>query len=226
MRQNDLYSHLPSRGTLALPRVSSRNLTGMSQWSEELVSRFARAIRARRKALGLSAQDVADRTSELGHPIGRSAIAAWENNSRGDRIMLADALVLAEALNMPVAGLLYPDMPDGEVEAVPGVDMRSIDAAMRLVGDDRSASARRHPSRARDHWHGATDVADVYVLTAMSTELATLRGERAAFQRAYEDAIISGGDIDHPRRMVESLDARITELVGRIRDAGGVVNDG
>lgn len=205
---------------------ATATISCMSVWSEQLIARFGKSLRARRDHLGLKAQDVSDRTEALGHPVSRTAITDYELGRRKDRLMIGDALVLAEALNMPLAGLLYPEMPDGEVEAVPGVDMRSIDAAMRLVGDDRSASARRHPSRARDHWHGATDVADVYVLTAMSTELATLRGERAAFQRAYEDAIISGGDIDHPRRMVESLDARITELVGRIRDAGGVVNDG
>ena len=92
----------------------------MSEWSESLVSRFSAAMRARRKELELSVQDVANRTVELGHPISRSTLSGLENNRNKDRLTLPDALVIAEVLHVPMLYLLFPEQPDGEVELVPG----------------------------------------------------------------------------------------------------------
>ena len=64
----------------------------MSEWSEQTVARIAASIRKRRTELKLSAQELADRTKELGHPVNRSSLAGWENGTRGDRLLLGAVL--------------------------------------------------------------------------------------------------------------------------------------
>ncbi|HKM24230.1 MAG TPA: helix-turn-helix domain-containing protein [Corynebacterium sp.] len=78
----------------------------MSAWSEQLVSRFSASLRARREQLGLRVQDLADRTTEMGHPVSRSAITDYELGRRKDRLMLGDALALAEVLDLPLIDIL------------------------------------------------------------------------------------------------------------------------
>lgn len=109
-------------------------ISAMSEWSETTVSRFSAAMRARRKELDLSVQDVANRTKELGHPISRSTLSGLENNRNKDRLTLPDALVIAEVLRVPMLYLLYPEQPDKEVEYVPGHSARSLDVIDFLRG--------------------------------------------------------------------------------------------
>lgn len=107
----------------------------MSEWSESLVSRFSAAMRARRKELDLSVQDVANRTKELGHSISRSTLSGLENNRNKDRLTLPDALVIAEVLRVPMLYLLFPEQPDGEVELVPGLSCSSARATDAIAGN-------------------------------------------------------------------------------------------
>lgn len=86
----------------------------MSAWSEQLVTRMAATLRARRTQLGLSVQQVADRTADLGHPLNRSTLSDLENGRRKDRLMIGDALALAEVLDLPLIGILADaGTPDG-----------------------------------------------------------------------------------------------------------------
>lgn len=47
---------------------------------------------------------------------------------------MTDLLALAAALEVPPLQLLFPDLPFGEVEALPGVVERSVDAALWAGG--------------------------------------------------------------------------------------------
>jgi transcriptional regulator with XRE-family HTH domain len=103
-------------------------------WELELSGRVGAAVQARRKALKLTALDLADKCRELGYPITRQAISKIESNNRRGKIDLAELLVLAEALQIPPALLVFPDYPDGHVEALPGRDMESAAAVDWLSG--------------------------------------------------------------------------------------------
>ena len=79
----------------------------MSDFSINLVHNFSRLMRIRRQNLGWSTQDLTDRTEELGHKISRSALSGLENNRNKDNLSLADAIIICEALSLPLRALLF-----------------------------------------------------------------------------------------------------------------------
>ena len=66
----------------------------------------------------MSAQDLADRCAEIGHPIPRNVIANMESGRRAN-LPLVDVLVLAEALRTYPICLLYPVGYVDEVQRLP-----------------------------------------------------------------------------------------------------------
>lgn len=100
--------------------------------------RVATAIKTARS--GRSAQWLADETERLGFPISRAAIANYESG-RKKGLDLAELLTLAAALRVPPVVLLFPDLPDGPVEALPGVTVDSWGAAAWCSGEARSPAA-------------------------------------------------------------------------------------
>lgn len=192
----------------------------MSEWSEHLVSNFAKAARNRREELGLKVQDVADRTAELGHPISRSAITDYELSRRKDRLMLGDALVLAEALQTTLHMLLYPNQPDGEVQQMPNTTMDAWTAKQILVGElfpqrgftGSNPEAVMKPQR----------------LSNAADSIASLRAEIDALTTDMETAI-KRGNIDlatEYRKRIQSKTETLSVVSESTRDLGGVVNDG
>lgn len=106
--------------------------TPPKDWAEEQALRMARGIRMLRGKR--SAQWLADRTKELGYTVTRSVISDLELGRRR-YVSTAEIVILARALTVPPACLLYPDLPDGPVEVLPGTQVRSIDAAMWFSGE-------------------------------------------------------------------------------------------
>jgi transcriptional regulator with XRE-family HTH domain len=95
-------------------------------WELELSGRVGAAVQARRKALRMTAVQLAERTKELGYHITRVAISKIEGNLRAGKIDVAELLVLAVALEIPPALLLFPTFPggpDGTVELLPGSEV-------------------------------------------------------------------------------------------------------
>lgn len=95
-------------------------------WKSTTAARIGRAVKDRRDNLGLSAVRLAEQCAKLGHPIHRVTISKIEKG-RGS-FEIADLLILAAALEVPPILLLYPDLPDGEVEVRPGRRERSSKA--------------------------------------------------------------------------------------------------
>src|SRR5258705_3974854 len=87
-------------------------------WAEGLHRRMAAAIKAARASR--SAQWLADETERLGYPISRAAIANYESG-RKKGLDVAELLVLAAALRIPPLTILFPELPDGQVEVLSGV---------------------------------------------------------------------------------------------------------
>lgn len=104
-------------------------------WADELHGRVATAIKRARS--GRSAQWLADETDGLGFPISRAAIANYESG-RKKGLDLGELLVLAAALRVPPLVLLFPDLPDGSVEALPGLTVDSWEAAAWFSGEGKS----------------------------------------------------------------------------------------
>lgn len=92
------------------------------------------AIQARRKALGLTAVQLAERTKQLGYPITRVTITKIETNSRSGKLDVAEWLVLAAALQVPPALLLIPGYPDADTVLLPEVSTGTERALAWMAG--------------------------------------------------------------------------------------------
>ncbi|MHA7661859.1 hypothetical protein [Mycolicibacterium sp. HS_4_1] len=101
-------------------------------WDVAQAQRIGAAIKTLRG--DRSAQWLAERTAEIGLPISRSTIADLENRRRR-YVSTAELCVLAWALRVPPIRLLFPDLPDGLVEVVPGEEYPSIVAATWFSGE-------------------------------------------------------------------------------------------
>ena len=102
-----------------------------SDWAEDTTDRIATAVKALRGTR--SAQWLADRTAELGHPISRTAISNLEVG-RKRSVDVPELVVLARALGVPPLLLLYPKLSAGEVEVLPGHRTSSWSAAQWFAG--------------------------------------------------------------------------------------------
>jgi transcriptional regulator with XRE-family HTH domain len=116
------------------------------EWELGLSKRFGEAVARRRKALGLSAVQLWERTVELGYPITRIAISKIENNARVGKIDVAELLILGCALEIPPLLLLHPDYPDGEVEFLPGWTTNS-ERVVRWIAGEQPLPAQVEPGK-------------------------------------------------------------------------------
>jgi transcriptional regulator with XRE-family HTH domain len=82
----------------------------------------------------MSAQDVSDACTRLGMPIGRSALANFENGRRNS-VDLAEVMVLAAALDMPPSALAFPYAHMSEVEALPGRTVPTATGLRWFIGE-------------------------------------------------------------------------------------------
>lgn len=111
-------------------------------WQLDLAGRLGEAVQARRKALNMTALQLAQRTKELGYPITRVAISKIETNTRAGKFDVAELFVLAAALDIPPVLLLFPGnirpvegYGFGEVhELLPGVKVNDGDSGRWLSG--------------------------------------------------------------------------------------------
>lgn len=203
----------------------------MSNWEEKLVTTFSTSMGNRRRELGLSAQKLADRTEALGHPVNRSTVAALENGHR-DRLLLSDALVLAQALGTPLAQLLYPEMPDGQVEYVPNQTVAAWDAALALVGTQpldampTAMAATASDEEAAKQYEEERQAGHELMIAALL--LADARETRADVLGDFDsqEAFATPETRRHLLSMLGEAERRIGELAERVKSLGGVVSDG
>lgn len=137
-------------------------------WEQDIVRRVGDTVARLRREQGLSAQRLAARTTELGHPLSRQLIADLETGRRGSRLQVAEVLVLADALDLSPVELLYPGAPDEPMPYLPGSTTTAFEALQRFtgerVGHDRPArwhlTALRRQQSLSDTWlrlRAATD---------------------------------------------------------------------
>ena len=108
------------------------------EWVDQVMATVAAEVRRRRKELRMSAQDLADRCAEVGHPIPRNVIANMESGRRAT-LPLVDVLVLAEALRTYPVCLLYPVGYVDRVQRLPlQHDEPTWDAMSWFTGDSEA----------------------------------------------------------------------------------------
>lgn len=105
------------------------------EWDSATTARIGGEIRRLRGKR--SAQQIADRTTALGYPIGRATISELETGRRKS-ITVPELLILAAALDVPPILLLCPGLPDGPVEILPGLETTAIVAAEWFEGRDEA----------------------------------------------------------------------------------------
>jgi transcriptional regulator with XRE-family HTH domain len=88
----------------------------------------------RRERRVLRRVSLADRCAELGVPIGRVAITKLENGIR-EKVSVAELFILAAALEVPPALLIFPVGREKAVEALPGRQLNPWHATLWLSGD-------------------------------------------------------------------------------------------
>ncbi|MDK8799551.1 hypothetical protein [Corynebacterium coyleae] len=190
----------------------------MSDWANGLVEVFAESMRKRRTELALSAQKLEDRTASIGHKVTKAVISDLETGRR-KRLYLPDALVIAEALNTSLATLLYPGMPDGAVEQVPGRVMPSWDAALNLLGIEPPFGDIQ-PNDEHEHTTG-------HALARASAELQDERETlyHLSFEFTSQDQHLDAAAKAKFLQSITQAQRRVTEVENRIEALGGVVYD-
>lgn len=96
-------------------------------WRERLVAVIAGEVRRYRDMRGMSAQQLADRCTELGMPLKRSVLANFESGRR-PTVSVPELVILAKALEVPPVRLIFPLGYQEEAELLPGRSLDTWDA--------------------------------------------------------------------------------------------------
>ncbi|MEH0556990.1 helix-turn-helix domain-containing protein [Streptomyces sp. B21-101] len=185
------------------------------EWVDQVMATVAAEVRRRRKELRMSAQDLADRCEEIGHPIPRNVIANMESGRRAS-LPLVDVLVLAEALRTYPICLLYPVGYVDRVQRLPLQHSEPTWAAMRwFTGDSEDFGMEDDMLRSfRAH------------VRYQRAALAALKGEKherwkaetAPNQAEREEAVLA--QADYAERALEAK-YRLRSARAFIREDGG-----
>jgi transcriptional regulator with XRE-family HTH domain len=110
-----------------------------AEWAERLAMTIAGEIHRYRRNQKMSAQRLSDRCAELGMEVARATISNLEIGRRTS-ISVAELLVLAAALDIPPAALVFPVGYAEEVEALPGVLTPPYEAVRWFGGEEHSTA--------------------------------------------------------------------------------------
>lgn len=176
-------------------------MTQEQDWGGALHQRIAKAIRNAREGR-MSAQELADETERLGYPISRSQIANYESG-RKQSLDVAELLVLAAALGLPPALLLFPTFPDEKVELIPGKMVDTSRSVGWLSGDSAMESGQSNA--------GTELVQAVARLASIDDDLFRLRG--------MEPVIAKPAVVESMKRVIRDREEQSAAVKARIDKA-------
>lgn len=179
-------------------------------WHRATAERIGKAVAKFRRDAGMTAQRLAERCRQLGVPIHRSTITKIEGGR--SRFDVGELLILAAALQVPPMVLLYPELPDGEVELIPDHPGSSRDAYLWATGEAPSfTNPGARPSKG----------AELLAATRRRAELiAMLPGLQLAAAAAPDELVKAALKTQESSNRDE-----IDRLATLIRDNGGVIHD-
>lgn len=177
-------------------------------WQQAQVDRVGEAIKSLRG--DRSAQWLSDVTEELGCRVGRSTISDLENGRR-KYVALHELVMLAAALGTsPAALLTFGSVPDGELELLPGRTVNGIDAVDWIGGGRLNRFSPSAAGLPQDH--------------EQTAQLITAARERRRVNSTLIETQL-GGLAEYPDpALVPALKDRLSGLISRIRELGGVIN--
>ena len=194
----------------------------MTDWDREVTQRIAGEIKRHRGER--SGQWLADRTKELGHPISKTAIWEIESGKRKS-ISVPELLIFARALEVPPVVLLFPGMPDRQIEALPGWTAASIAATQWFSGG-------RTPKRTAPKGPEAADeLGRLERGTRLAAVLDELTSARTSWIEAHMAAYREAETASIERiQQLAAWTLRVEELVyyleNQVEELGGEVSDG
>lgn len=178
-------------------------------WEEAVVKRIgvaAKKVRGTKSAAWLSQQ-----TKDLGYQIPATVIAKLDSGHRGSVLSVPELLIIAAALDVPPLGLVFPDLPDGQVEIIPRHHGSSWDAYLWAAGLAPSFlnPGARQPlallvNAVRDRWTALKEVAQLNTRASTEPDQTARKAYRAAFDAA--------------KQQLAQTNTQISELGGVFKD--------
>ncbi|WP_181698933.1 helix-turn-helix domain-containing protein [Nocardia sp. GTS18] len=186
-------------------------------WQIATAKRIGKAVAEARERLDLTAAKLAERTRDLGYPIHRTAITKIENGSRSGKLDVSELVVLAAALGVPPVELIFPAMPTGPVEILPGVEVPSSDAMLWFAGERMSVGVRKK----------SIPVTVPELAQATRTYANALQAFAAAHSRLDNPEMHPYDDTSEEalRQDLSRIQANLAQARDKVLAAGGVVDD-
>lgn len=163
----------------------------------------------------MSAVALSDRTKELGYPITRVTISKIENNARAGKMDVAELLVLAAALEIPPALLMFPNFPDDEAEVLPGIEA-SGGAAVRWLAGTMVLNHQTPPQYVegqRDHLYWGNRLNAGTDLVEVVNESRQLAESQMQYRQLVDRGDVAQAEI--ATRMMDFNQERLDQLVNR-----------
>lgn len=178
------------------------------EWATAVAKRIGAEVK-RLRGNGRSAQWLSERCAELGYPIGRATISEIEVGRR-KTISVPELIVLAEALGVPPVQVLYPGLPDGDTEYLPGQHVSAIEAVLKFSEQDDLTGL---VAGARQLYY-ARSVQDTFIERMLKDLYKRGRKPDA------DELAAAREHSDQQRRRVDELEARLRTKDGAVvRDA-------
>lgn len=182
------------------------------EWAETLITGVAVEVKRLRKIKKMSIRALSERTEQLGHHIGESVLSNFEYGRRGAKLDIVELLVLAAALQVPPARLLWPNYPDGMVDYLPQLKLTSDMAGKVFTG----------------HLTYNPDPDAAVVISNEPDPLVALVETRESLTHIFREIVVTGMDRKDGAEWINEEANRISqrreELNARIAEAGGVVS--
>lgn len=198
--------------------ATNQQVNDGDKWAADLVKRVgaeAKRLRGRK-----SAQWLSDETEALGYRISPQVIARLDSNRRAGHLEVAELVILAKALGVAPVQLLYPDLPFGLVDAIPGRAMYSITAISRFIGDDWYGPDEPHDQQSADLLAASKELfssmsfaSDMEVdLAAIPAEIQQLKRSRAKGPAAEAQITALEDSLNSTHQVLARLNQEIAEL--------------
>ncbi|MDH6577554.1 helix-turn-helix transcriptional regulator [Kitasatospora sp. MAP5-34] len=119
-------------------------------WPTQITNAVIAEITRLRRKIGLTAQELSDECDRLGLTVPRNVIANWESGRR-KTITLPELLVIAEALLVSPAALVFPPWQGGSVDYLPEQGAGQWWAFSWFTGEEQTSYSHWRLSLYREH---------------------------------------------------------------------------
>lgn len=193
-------------------RLDDEDEDDVPEWVDRIKNNVAGEVRRRRKEMGWSAQRLAERCEELGHPIPRNVIANLESGRRAN-LPLVDVMILAAALYTSPICLIFPIGYVEETQELPFRHPISTWDAMRMFTGEE-------PGYYSDA--GLIPEFNRHASLVRTIEAALREAERAGF--AAETAA-NPAQREEAERKRDSYNAQVKEATWQLQMVRGQIRD-